>query len=103
MSLYQVQKLLYEINRSTATQALLKTDKATLLGNYRLTEEEQAAFATNDVGLLYVLGAHPSLLIHFAGVVGIPLTEHRETLRDGVRRYGPVRGGLMAQVPDDDL
>lgn len=103
MSLYQVQKFLYELNRNAAVQARFQSEKAALLDDYRFTAEEREALENNDIGLLYVLSAHPSLLIHFAGVVGIPITEHRQTLRDGVRRHGPVRAGIMSQIPDDGL
>lgn len=100
MSLYEMQKLLYELNRDEETRARIGTDSAAVLDRFALTTEERRAFELRDVGLLYVLGGHPSLLIHYAGLVGIPLTKHRETLLEGVRRYGPVRAGLMAGVPD---
>lgn len=100
MSLYQMQKLLYELNREEETRRRFGTDSAAVLDRYDLTAEERGAFVSRDVGLLYVLGGHPSLLIHYAGLVGIPLTKHRETLLAGVKRHGPVRAGLMAGVPD---
>lgn len=100
MSLYQMQKLLYELNRDEDTRARFSKNSTGVLDCFALTPEERGAFESQDVGLLYVLGGHPSLLIHYAGLVGIPHAKHRETLLEGVRRYGPVRAGLMAGVPD---
>ena len=96
MSLYQIQKLLYDLNRTASLQERFRADGQAVLQDRALTEEERDAFARADLGLLYVLGAHPSLLIHFAGIVGVPLVEHRRHLIDGLERYGPVREGILA-------
>lgn len=100
MSLYQMQKLLYELNRDEITRRRFAENEIAVLEGFDLTAEERAAFEARDVGLLYVLGGHPSLLIHYAGLIGIPLSEHRATLLAGVAHHGPVRAGLMAGVPD---
>lgn len=94
MSLYQVQKLLYGLNREPALQERFLNDREALLAEYTLTADERSAFATQDLGWLYVLGAHPSLLVHFGGLVGVPLSDHRARLIEGIERHGPVRAGL---------
>jgi hypothetical protein len=96
MSLYQVQKLLYGLNRDPRLQERYRSDRRALLDEYRLDDEERQAFKGGDVGLLYVLGAHPSLLVHFGGLVGLPLSKHRECLVKGVEVHGPVRAGLLS-------
>lgn len=97
MSLYYMQKLLYGLNRDPALQQRYQHDRAVLLDEYPLSSEEHAAFAAEDIGQLYVLGAHPSLLVHFASLVGVPLSELRATLQAGVARHGAVRAGVLAQ------
>ena len=48
MSLYAVQKFLYEFNRSPDLQARYRTDPGSALVGYDLTDEETAAIATAD-------------------------------------------------------
>ena len=98
MSLYAAQKLLYHLNREPAVQARFKAEKAVLLDEYELTEEEREAFLAGDVGKLYVLGANGQLLMHFAALLGMPWADYIEAMREGVRRYGPVRAGIYAMT-----
>ena len=98
MSLYAAQKLLYHLNREPAVQARFKAEKAALLGDYELTAEEREAFLAGDVGKLYVLGANGQLLMHFAALLGMPWADYIEAMREGVRRYGPVRAGIYAMT-----
>ncbi len=98
MSLYAAQKLLYHLNREPAVQARFKAEKAALLDDYELTAEEREAFLGGDVGKLYVLGANGQLLMHFAALLGMPWADYIEAMREGVRRYGPVRAGIYAMT-----
>ena len=98
MSLYAAQKLLYHLNREPAVQARFKAERAALLGDYELTEEEREAFLAGDVGKLYVLGANGQLLMHFAALLGMPWADYIEAMREGVRRHGPVRAGIYAMT-----
>jgi hypothetical protein len=98
MSLYAAQKLLYHLNREPAVQARFKADKAALLDDYELSAEERQAFLAGDVGKLYVLGANGQLLMHFAALLGMPWADYIEAMREGVRRYGPVRAGIYAMT-----
>lgn len=94
MSLYQMQKFLFEINRDPAVQRLYRDDLDALLRRYDLTAEERGAVASRDIGLLYVLGANGQLLMHYAAFIGMPWTDYIAAMRTGVGRYGPVRAGL---------
>jgi hypothetical protein len=98
MSLYAAQKLLYHLNREPAVQARFMAEKAALLDDYELTAEEREAFLGGDVGKLYVLGANGQLLMHFAALLGMPWADYIEAMREGVRRYGPVRAGIYAMT-----
>ena len=98
MSLYSTQKFLYHLNREPAVQARFKAEKAAVLDEYDLSDEEREAFLAGDVGKLYVLGANGQLLMHFAALLGMPWADYIEAMREGVRRHGPVRAGIYAMT-----
>jgi hypothetical protein len=98
MSLYAAQKLLYHLNREAAVQARFKAEKAALLDDYGLNDEEREAFLGGDIGKLYVLGCNGQLLMHFAALLGMPWADYIEAMREGVRRHGPVRAGIYAMT-----
>jgi hypothetical protein len=100
MSLYYVQKLLYELNRDDKVRARFENDREALLAEYRLTDEERAAIVDGDVGLLYVMGVNGQILMHYAALIGQAWDEYIEAMREGVRRHGPVRAGLYALLRD---
>ena len=100
MSLYQLQKFLYEINRSTDVQQQYRRDVGTLLDKYELTDEERDALARGDIGLIYVLGANGQLLMHYAAFCGLSWPAYIQAMRDGVARYGPVRAGIYAMTTE---
>jgi len=102
VSLYAAQKLLYHLNREPAVQARFKASREDLLADYELTAEEREAFLAGDVGKLYVLGANGQLLMHFAALLGMPWADYIEAMREGVRRYGPVRAGIYAMTTGVD-
>jgi hypothetical protein len=94
MSLYQMQKFLYDLNRGSDVQQQYRTDLPSLLGRYRLTPEEHGALSAGDVGLIYVLGANGQLLMHYAAFLGLPWAAYIQAMRDGVARHGAVRAGI---------
>ena len=65
MSLYQLQKLIYDVNRNPERRHAYRADKAGFLSRYELTPGEQAAIADLDVRQLYSYGVHPLLLRPF--------------------------------------
>ncbi len=76
--------------------------RATLLGAYDFTDEEREAIDAGDIGKLYVLGCNGQLLMHFAPLLGIPWADYLEAMREGVRKYGPVRAGIYAMTTGTD-
>lgn len=98
MSLYQLQKFLYDINREPRVQQEYRADLQCLLDRYELTAEERGALERGDVGLTYVLGANGQLLMHFAAFLGMPWADYIQAMREGVARHGPVRAGVYAMT-----
>jgi len=98
MSLYATQKLLFHLNRDPAVQKRFRDNAASLLAGYALGDEERTAVLEGDVGKLYVLGSNGQLLMHFAALIGMPWAAYIEAMREGVRRYGPVRAGIYAMT-----
>jgi Aromatic-ring-opening dioxygenase LigAB, LigA subunit len=98
MSLYQLQKFLFDINRDGGLQQQFRTDMAAVLDRYTLADEERRALETGDVGLIYVLGANGQLLMHYAAFLGMPWADYIAAMRAGVARHGPVRAGVYAMT-----
>ena len=100
MSLYYVQKLLYELNRDPQVRSRFESEPDTVLADYELTDEELDAITKPDIGLLYVLGVNGQLLMHYAAMHQYPWADYLQAMRDGVTEYGPVREGLYAMLED---
>jgi hypothetical protein len=100
MSLYYVQKLLYQLNRDPAVRRRFADDRDALLEEYRLDEEERRAIADGDIGLLYVMGVNGQLLMHYSALIGQSWDEYIAAMREGLARYGPVRQGLYTLLAD---
>ena len=103
MSLYYVQKLLYQLNRDANVRARFDDDPGSLLREYPLTDEERSAIVDGDIGLLYVMGVNGQILMHYAALIGQEWDEYLEAMREGVRQYGPVRAGLYSLLRDRSL
>jgi hypothetical protein len=65
MSLYQIQKLLYEVNRNPERREEYRKDKTAFAARYDLTAEEKDAVTRLDIRKLYQFGIHPLLLRPF--------------------------------------
>ena len=100
MSLYYVQKLMYELNRDEHIRSRFDADRDALLREYVLTDEERTALVDGDIGLLYVMGVNGQILMHYAAMIGQEWDEYIEAMREGVRRHGPVRAGLYSLLKD---
>lgn len=98
MSLYHVQKLLYQLNRDETLRESFEADMERILTNYDLTREELKAVRKPDIGLLYVLGVNGQLLMHYAALKGLAWDEYIQAMRDGVGAHGPVRAGIYAMT-----
>ena len=98
MSLYYLQKLIYQLNRDEHVRKRYERDFEGLLADYPLDDEEKTALRRPDIGLLYVMGVNGQLLMHYAALRGYEWNEYLKAMRDGVERHGPVRGGLYAMT-----
>ncbi len=100
MSLYYVQKLIYQLNWDPHLRERYEDDFDGLLRDYPMTDEERRAVRQPDIGLLYVLGVNGQLLMHYAALRGYAWDDYLEAMREGVRRHGPVRAGLYTLAAD---
>jgi hypothetical protein len=98
MTLYHVQKFLYELNRSEAAQARYLADRRAATEGYELSDEEIAALVEPDIGLLFHLGVNGQILMHFAAFHQIEWNDYLQRMRDGIAEHGPVREGVYAMT-----
>jgi hypothetical protein len=98
MTLYNVQKFLYELNRSDDAQQRYIDDRRDALDGYELTEEEIEALVAPDIGLLFHLGVNGQILMHFAAFHKIEWADYLQRMRDGIEQHGPVREGVYAMT-----
>jgi hypothetical protein len=98
MSLYMVQKLLYELNRDPRVQQEFAADREAVLSRYRLSGEEAEALRRDDVGKLYILGVNGQILMHFAAWRGLAWDEYIQAMKDALKEHGQVKGGLYSAV-----
>ena len=98
MSLYMLQKLLYELNRDRRLQEEFTADREAVLSRYRLTDEEAGAIRTDDIGILYILGVNGQILLQFAAWRGIAWDDYIQAMKAALAEHGQVRGGLYAAV-----
>lgn len=103
MSLYYVQKYLYELNRSETHQTAYRGNPRAAIEDFMaqgadLTEQEVGALTAPDIGLLFHLGVNGQILMHFAALHQIEWQDYLQRMRDGVAEYGPVREGVYAMT-----
>jgi hypothetical protein len=98
MSLYYVQKLIYELNRDPNAAKRFEENLDGLLTDYDLTDEELVAIRQPDIGLLYVLGVNGQILMHYAALLKMPWDDYIQAMKDGIEEHGPVRDGLYART-----
>ncbi len=106
MSLYYVQKYLYELNRSQLVQQAHRDDAELAVRSFgdggRLTEEEMNALVQPDIGQLYHFGVNGQILMHFAAFHQVEWPDYLESMREGIRIHGPVREGVYALTTELD-
>ena len=100
MSLYYLQKVLYQLNRDPYVRKRYQEDFDSLLEQYELTRDEIEALKQPDIGLLYVMGVNGQILMHYAALCGYEWNEYLDAMRNGLKEHGPVRAGLYATVWD---
>jgi len=102
MSLYQVQKLLYNLNRDPHVQAQFADDIDGLLGTYKLTIDERSWIKNGDVGALYIHGVNGQILMHYAAFIGQAWDDYIQAMKDGLKTHGQVRDGIYKAVDGGD-
>ncbi len=106
MSLYYVQKYLYELNRDPAVQEAHRSDAEMAVRSFgdgeRLTDEEVEALIAPDIGKLFHFGVNGQILMHYAAFHQIEWTDYLELMREGIRQHGPVREGVYALTTEVD-
>jgi hypothetical protein len=102
MSLYYVQKLLYQLNRDPYIRQRYHENFESLLEGYELTEEELGAIREDDIGLLYVMGVNGQILMHYSALIGQEWDEYIHAMKEGVKSHGPVRAGLYTLLKDSE-
>ncbi len=65
MSLYQLQKLLYHVNRDVERRQRYREDTKGFVKSYELSEKEAEAVLNVDTRALYEMGVHSLLLKPF--------------------------------------
>jgi hypothetical protein len=66
MSLYQLQKLIYHVNRDAAQRERYRQNAEAFIKSYELTADEAKAALEVDVRTLYSMGVHSLLLRPFS-------------------------------------
>ena len=94
MSLYYLQKLLYQLNRDSELQQRFLADREAVLAAYKLDAEEIEAVSKPDIGKLYILGVNGQILMHYAALCGYAWPEYIQAMRDALAEHGNVRAGL---------
>ncbi|MEK9678165.1 MAG: hypothetical protein VW169_07210 [Rhodospirillaceae bacterium] len=98
MSLYFVQKLIYNLNRDTQLQDRFQADMEAVLADYDLTGEELDAIRKPDIGLMYVMGVNGQLLMHYAAFRQYEWNDYIQAMKDGIEEHGQVREGLYLRT-----
>jgi aromatic-ring opening dioxygenase LigAB LigA subunit len=81
MSLYQLQKLIYHVNRDTAQRERYRQDPAAFVKGYELSEQESSAVLNVDVRSLYTMGVHSLLLRPFTLINKVSNEDYAKALK----------------------
>jgi len=81
MSLYQVQKLLFNVHNNLDLRKSYLSNAEEVAKEYDLTDEERRALRSKDMGSLYRMGVNPWLLFQFAHVVGMNNAQYLQQIR----------------------
>ncbi|HEY7216860.1 MAG TPA: hypothetical protein VH985_00610 [Candidatus Binatia bacterium] len=81
MSLYQLQKLIYHVNRDAAQRERYRQDPASFVTGYELSDAEAAAILHVDVRALYTMGVHSLLLRPFTLLNKISNEDYAKALK----------------------
>jgi hypothetical protein len=74
MSVYQVNRLIYAMKMDGSLAERFRSDRATLLSEWELTDDERNALDQLDFDRLRQAGVVPNLLLRLTSIAGLPLT-----------------------------
>jgi hypothetical protein len=81
VSLYQVQKLLFHVNRDRQVRARFLAERERLVAEYDLTDDERRAVLGPDFHALYRMGVHSLLLAPLAATLEVAFPDYLAILR----------------------
>ncbi|MFL2554333.1 MAG: hypothetical protein ACJ0S4_06535 [Candidatus Rariloculaceae bacterium] len=81
MSLYEVQKLVQDVNRNPDARQRFLEKRESLATDYELTADELTAVIELKIYDLYDMGVHPLLLRPFTIIHGISEPDYLEAIR----------------------
>jgi hypothetical protein len=81
MSLYQLQKMIYHVNRDAAQRERYRQDAAGFVKGYELSDAEAAAILNVDVRALYTMGVHSLLLRPFTLINKVSNEDYAKALK----------------------
>lgn len=82
MSLYQVQRLLFDIHNDLDLRKKYLSEPEEVSMPYDLSDLERSTLLNKDVKTLYRMGVNPWLLFQFAHMVGIRNDEYLKQIRE---------------------
>ena len=91
MSLYELQKLVRDVNSDSALREAFFYDAEAFSFNYLLTDDERKALLERNYGALYLAGVHGLILRPFSLLHKISETEYLNALR----KVSPLRADLQ--------
>ena len=94
MGLYDVQRVIHDMNVNAALTERFREAPREVLADYALDESERAALVDGDVAALWTMGVHPLLMLHFARARRVPMPEFYGALKplEGQRKLVSARG-----------
>jgi hypothetical protein len=81
MSLYQLQKLIYHVNRDAERRQRYRQDAAAFIKDYELSEAEARAILNVDTRTLYTMGVHSLLLRPFTLLYRVSNEDYAKALK----------------------
>jgi Aromatic-ring-opening dioxygenase LigAB, LigA subunit len=81
MSLYQLQKMIYHVNRDAAQRERYRQDAAGFVKGFELSDSETAAILNLDVRALYTMGVHSLLLKPFTLINKVSNEDYAKALK----------------------
>jgi Aromatic-ring-opening dioxygenase LigAB, LigA subunit len=82
MSLYQVQRLFFDIHNDLDLRKNYLDSPESIAKPYDLSDTERLAIISKDMKSLYQMGVNPWLLFQFAHMVGIRTDEYLKQIRE---------------------